>query len=100
VSQHTREIGIRVAVGAQRSHILRLVLNQGAVVGAIGVALGLFGAFGLTRLISALLFGVKAYDPGTFLGASALLFMVVLVACCVPAWRATRVDPMIVLRQE
>ena len=100
VSQHTREIGIRVAVGAQTSHIVRMVLSQGAIVGAIGVALGLFGAFGLTRLISAMLFGVKAFDPGTFVGASALLFMVVLVACCVPAWRATRVDPMIVLRQE
>jgi putative ABC transport system permease protein len=100
VTQHTREIGIRVAVGAQRSHIVRIVLSQAAVVGAIGVVIGLCSAFALTRFISSMLFGVKAYDAGTFAGASALLFIVVLVACCVPAWRATRVDPMVVLRQD
>jgi putative ABC transport system permease protein len=100
VTQHTREIGIRVAVGAQRSHIVAMVLNQAAMVGAVGVLIGLCSAFALTRFLSSMLFGVKAYDLGTFLGASALLFAVVLVACCVPAWRATRVDPMIVLRQD
>jgi putative ABC transport system permease protein len=100
VTQHTREIGIRVAVGAQRSHIVRMVLNQAAVVGAIGIGIGLCSAFALTRFISSMLFGVKAYDPGTFMGASALLFTVVLFACSVPAWRATRVDPMVVLRQD
>jgi putative ABC transport system permease protein len=100
VSQHTREIGIRVAVGAQRYHILKMVLNQAAAVGVLGVGIGVVGAFALTRLMAAMLFGIKAYDPMTFFGASALLFSVVLVACYVPAWRATRVDPLVVLRYE
>ena len=100
VGQHTREIGIRVAVGAQRFHIVKMILNQAATVGVLGVGIGVIGAFALTRLMATMLFGVKAYDPITFVGSSALLFVVVLVACYVPAWRATRVDPIVVLRHD
>jgi putative ABC transport system permease protein len=100
VSQHTREIGIRMALGAQKTDITKMVLNQAVLVGVLGVAIGVGGAFGLTRLLASMLYGVKAYDPATFASASALLFAVVLVACYVPAWRATRVDPMVVLRHD
>jgi putative ABC transport system permease protein len=100
VTQHTREIGIRVAVGAQRTHILKLVLNQALMLGVLGIGIGVAVALSLTHFLASILFGVKAYDPATVAGASALLLMVVVIACCVPAWRATRVDPMVVLRYE
>ena len=100
VTQHTREIGIRVALGAQRFDVLRLVLKQGAVVGLLGLVVGIVGAFGVTRLLSTLLFDVKSYDALTFAGASSLLFLVVLVASYVPARRTARVDPMVALRQD
>jgi putative ABC transport system permease protein len=100
VTQHNREIGIRLALGAQRFHVVGMVLKQGAVVGLLGLALGTISAFALTRWLSTLLFGVKSYDALTFIGASCLLFVVVLVASYVPARRTARVDPMIALRQD
>jgi len=100
VTQHTREIGIRLALGAQRSHVIKLVLNQGVLVGAAGLTIGIVGALVLTRLMSSMLFEVKSYDLPTFAGASLLLFAVVLVASYVPARRTTTVDPMVALRQD
>jgi len=100
VTQHTREIGIRIALGAQRFQVVKLVLKQGAMVGLFGLAIGIVGAFALTRLLSSLLFDVKTYDALTFVGASSLLFLVVLVASYLPARRTAGVDPMVALRQD
>jgi putative ABC transport system permease protein len=100
VARHTREIGIRLALGAQKTHIHKLILGRGAALTLAGVLIGLGLALGLTRLMSGLLFGVSTTDPATFGGIAAVLFAVALVACYVPARRAVKVDPLIALRYE
>lgn len=100
VSQRTRELGVRMALGAQRGDVLRLVLRQGMLLALLGAAVGVAASFAATRTIESLLYGVSATDLLTFIAIPALLLLVALLACLVPAQRATRVDPMIALRCE
>jgi ABC-type antimicrobial peptide transport system permease subunit len=100
VSRRTQEIGVRMALGARSSDVLMMVLGQGTKLAAIGVAIGLAGAVALTRVMSTLLFEVSVTDPATFTAVVALLAAVTLLACYIPARRATKVDPMIALRRE
>jgi putative ABC transport system permease protein len=100
VARHTREIGIRMALGAQTTHIHRLIIGRGATLALAGVSVGLGLALALTRLMTGLLFGVSATDPATYVAIAAVLFAAALVACYVPARRAVRVDPLVALRYE
>ncbi len=100
VELQTREIGIRSALGAKRSHILKLVIGRGVGTALIGILLGLVASFGLTRFLAGLLYGVTALDPMTFISISILLLIVSVLACYIPARRATKVDPLIALRYE
>jgi ABC-type antimicrobial peptide transport system permease subunit len=100
VSQRRREIGIRLALGAQGGDVLHMVLKQGAKMALVGVAIGIAAAFALTRLMASLLFGVTPRDPITFVAVAALLILVALFACYIPARRAMLVDPMVALRYE
>jgi ABC-type antimicrobial peptide transport system permease subunit len=100
VAQRMREVGIRMALGAQKGEILAMFLRQGVVFVVIGVALGLAGAAALTRLMSSLLFGVSPLDPLTYLAVSAILFVAAVSATYLPARRATQLDPIVTLRQQ
>jgi ABC-type antimicrobial peptide transport system permease subunit len=100
VQQQTRDIGIRMALGAERNTILAMILRQGLMPAFIGVAAGLAGAFGLTRLMESLLYGVKSGDPISFFGVAATLLMVALFAVLIPARRAISLDPVSALRSE
>jgi ABC-type antimicrobial peptide transport system permease subunit len=100
VSQRTHEIGVRIALGAQRSEVMRLVLGQGLRMALLGAAAGIVASLALARLMAAQLFGVTAHDPMTLAGVAAILVVVAIAACYVPALRATRVDPVIALRAE
>jgi putative ABC transport system permease protein len=100
VAQRAKEIGVRVALGAQRRDVLKLVIGQGMAVALTGVSLGLAAALAVTQLMKSLLFGVTATDPATFAGVATLLAAVAFLACYIPALRAAKVDPTVALRQE
>ena len=100
VTERRHEIGVRMALGADRRHVLALVVRQGLSMALVGTAIGVAGALALSRTVQDLLFGVTATDPLTFAAVVAVLLSVATVACYVPAWRATRVDPTQALRAE
>jgi ABC-type antimicrobial peptide transport system permease subunit len=100
VGQRTKEIGVRMALGAQKFDVLRMVLKDGARMTLIGIVLGLVGALGLTRLMRSMLYGVKPTDPLTFISVAAVLGTIAMLACYVPARRAMKVDPIEALRHQ
>ena len=100
VSRRRREMGVRLALGAQRSDVLLLVMKEGGKFSLFGIALGLIGAFLLTKLLATQLYGVSALDPITYVSVSSLVGLVTLAACYIPARRAMQVDPLVALRNE
>jgi putative ABC transport system permease protein len=100
VTQRTREMGIRIALGASEERVVKLVVSQGAILATCGIVLGLIGAVSLTRLIANLLFMTPPLDPATFVGVSGLLAFIAILAAYLPARRAARVDPVIAMRAE
>jgi len=100
VTQRTREIGIRVTLGAQPRHILLMIVRQGMILALLGITIGLFAAYALTRILSSLLFGVSATDPSIFAVTSLFLAAIAFFACYVPARRATKIEPLIALHYE
>jgi len=100
VTERRREIGIRMALGADQGTVLGQVMRQGLVITAVGLVAGLAGALALNRLIASLLFGVQPTDPTTLVAVVATITLVAATACLLPAWRASRVDPIVVLRDE
>jgi ABC-type antimicrobial peptide transport system permease subunit len=100
VTTRTQEIGIRMAVGAQRTDVLWLVLGEGARLACFGIVIGVVGSLATTRLLSSFLFGIRATDPATFVGVAFVLGLVALAASYIPARRALRVDPITALRYE
>ena len=100
VSQRTHEIGIRIALGARTGHVFRLVIGQGIFLTVVGIGAGIVTAVVVMRFVSSLLFGVTATDPMTFISVALLLGTVALMACYIPARRATKVDPLVALRYE
>jgi ABC-type antimicrobial peptide transport system permease subunit len=100
VARRTREIGVRMALGARPSDVLRFIVGQGIALSAAGAVLGILGALAVTHYLASLLYGVRPFDPLTFLSVALLLGFVALAACYIPARRASRVDPMVALRYE
>jgi putative ABC transport system permease protein len=100
VSQRTREVGIRMALGANRSHVLKMITKQGMWLACVGVAIGLLLALALVRVLGSVLIGVSGYDLGIFVAVPVLLVLVGLLACYLPARRATKVNPLVALRYE
>ncbi|HZI47789.1 MAG TPA: FtsX-like permease family protein, partial [Pyrinomonadaceae bacterium] len=100
VTQRTREIGVRIALGAQMKDVLKLVLTRGVIFAFVGIGIGVAGAFGLTRYLTTLLFGVHPIDLMTFVLVAAILIVVALLACVIPARKAAKVDPLVALRYE
>jgi putative ABC transport system permease protein len=100
VAERTREIGVRVALGAQTRDVMKMVMKQGMRLTLFGIGIGLIGGFALARLMKSLLFGVSANDPLTFAAVATLLALVAMLACYIPARRATKVDPVVALRCE
>jgi putative ABC transport system permease protein len=100
VTVRSRELGIRMALGAQKRHLIKLVVRHGLLLSLGGLVLGLAGAFAITRLMTSMLYHVRPNDPETFVTVSILLLLVALAACSVPALRAVRVDPLVAIRNE
>jgi ABC-type antimicrobial peptide transport system permease subunit len=100
VAQRTNEIGVRMALGARQVNVLALVFRQGLTLATVGIAVGILGAFALTRLLATLLYSVTPTDPVTFATAPAVLLVVAALACWIPARRAARIDPMLALRHD